>query len=42
MKTYTNITTLDFEGRKRELARIIDGVDITDTALAHAEQLLKN
>ena len=41
-KTYTNITTLDFEGRKRELARIIDGVDITDTALAHAEQLLKN
>ena len=41
-KTYTNINTLDFEGRKRELARIIDGVDITDTALAHAEQLLKN
>ncbi len=41
-KTFTNITTLDFDGRKRELARIIDGVNITDTALAHAEQLLKN
>lgn len=41
-KTYTNITPLDFDGRKYELARIIDGVDITDTALAHAEQLLKN
>ncbi len=41
-KTFTNITTLDFEGRKHELARIIDGVNITDTALAHAEQLLKN
>lgn len=39
-KTYTNITPLDFEGRKRELARIIDGVNITETALAHAEQLL--
>lgn len=41
-KTFTNITPLDFEGRKHELARIIDGVNITDTALAHAEQLLKN
>lgn len=41
-KTFTNITALDFDGRKRELARIIDGVNITETALAHAEQLLKN
>ncbi len=41
-KTYTNIEILDYEGRKHELARIIDGVNITDTALAHAEQLLKN
>ncbi|MCH5300457.1 MAG: DNA repair protein RecN [Ruminococcus sp.] len=41
-KTFTNITSLDFEGRKHELARIIDGVNITETALAHAEQLLKN
>ncbi|MGN1468002.1 MAG: DNA repair protein RecN [Ruminococcus sp.] len=39
-KTYTTITSLDFEGRKHELARIIDGVNITPTALAHAEQLL--
>lgn len=41
-KTFTNITALDFDGRKSELARIIDGVNITETALAHAEQLLKN
>lgn len=41
-KTFTNITALNFDGRKRELARIIDGVNITETALAHAEQLLKN
>lgn len=41
-KTFTNITSLNFEGRKHELARIIDGVNITETALAHAEQLLKN
>lgn len=41
-KTFTRITPLDFEGRKHELARIIDGVNITKTALAHAEQLLKS
>lgn len=41
-KTFTSISPLDFEGRKCELARIIDGVNITPTALAHAEQLLKN
>lgn len=41
-KTFTSITPLDFEGRKYELARIIDGVNITETALAHAEQLLRN
>ncbi len=41
-KTFTNITALNFDGRKSELARIIDGVNITETALAHAEQLLKN
>ncbi len=41
-KTYTNITRLDNNGRVSELARIIDGVNITETALAHARQLLKS
>lgn len=39
-RTYTQINLLDYEGRLRELARIIDGVEITDTALAHAEKLM--
>ncbi len=39
-RTFTDIKLLDYEGRKRELARIIDGVNITDTALAHAEKLM--
>ena len=39
-RTYTEVNALDYEGRKRELARIIDGVNITETALAHAEKLM--
>ncbi len=39
-RTYTNINLLDYSGRLNELARIIDGVAITDTALAHAERLM--
>lgn len=39
-RTYTEINRLDTEGRKRELARIIDGVNITETALAHAQELM--
>lgn len=39
-RTYTNINLLDYNGRLNELARIIDGVSITDTALAHAEKLM--
>ena len=41
-RTYTNVTPLDFEGRKRELARIMGGLEITDTLLKSAEELLKN
>ena len=37
----TNVRTLDFEGRKRELARII-GSAVTPTSLAAAEEMLKN
>ncbi len=39
-KTYTNVTELDHEGRKNELARIIGGVDITKATLDYAEELL--
>ncbi len=37
----TNVRTLDFEGRKRELARII-GSAVTPASLAAAEEMLKN
>ena len=40
-RTFTTVDTLDDEGRIGELARIIDGVEITQTALQHAKQLLK-
>ena len=39
-KTYTMVTSLDFEARKRELARIMGGLEITDTLLKSAEELL--
>lgn len=39
-RTFTNIKLLDYNERIHELARIIDGVNITETALAHAEKLI--
>lgn len=39
-KTYTSVTPLDFEGRKRELARIIGGEEITQAQLDMAEEML--
>ncbi|MBR2714706.1 MAG: DNA repair protein RecN [Ruminococcus sp.] len=41
-KTYTHVDALDIDGRVRELARIIDGVNITQTALDHARKLIEN
>lgn len=42
-KTYTSVTPLDFDGRKRELARIIGGEEITQAQLdMAAEMLTKN
>ena len=38
--TYTSVKPLDFEGRKRELARIMGGLEITDSLLKSAEELL--
>ena len=39
-RTYTSVTPLDREGRKRELARIIGGAKITETTLKSAEEML--
>ena len=39
-RTYTSVEPLDWEGRKRELARIIGGANITETTLKSAEEML--
>lgn len=40
-KTYTEVTRLGFEGRKREIARINSGLDVTELQLKNAEEMLK-
>ncbi len=40
-RTFTSVTALDLEGRKRELARIIGGANITETTLKSAEEMLR-
>ena len=40
-RTYTSVTPLDLEGRKKELARIISGTNITETTLKSAEEMLR-
>ena len=40
-RTYTSVMPLDLEGRKRELARIIGGANITETTLKSAEEMLR-
>ena len=40
-RTYTSVTPLDIEGRKKELARIIGGTSITETTLKSAEEMLR-
>ena len=39
-RTYTDVITLDLEGRKREIARIIGGAEITQTTLKSAEEMI--
>lgn len=39
-RTFTEVMSLDHDGRKNELARIIGGVNITEAALTHAESML--
>lgn len=41
-RTFTHITQLDHDGRKHELARIIDGSGDSESALAAAEEMLDN
>lgn len=41
-RTYTNVKPLDFNGRKRELARIMGGLEITDALLLSAEEMLSD
>lgn len=39
--TFTGVTSLDFEKRKQEIARIISGADITPLTLENAQEMLK-
>jgi DNA repair protein RecN (Recombination protein N) len=39
--TTSGLTVLDDEGRVRELSRMLAGVEESDTALAHAQELLE-
>ena len=41
-RTYTNVTVLDYDGRKNELARIMGGINATELLLKSAEELLNN
>ncbi len=40
-KTYTGVTLLDLEGRKKEIARITSGGEITQTQLDNALEMIK-
>ena len=39
-RTYTHVSELDFEGRKKEIARLSGGENITATTLNSAEEQL--
>ena len=41
-RTYTNVTVLDYDGRKNELARIMGGINATESLLKSAEELLNS
>jgi DNA repair protein RecN (Recombination protein N) len=40
--TTSGLTTLDDEGRVRELSRMLAGMEDSETALAHAQELLSS
>ena len=39
-KTKTKVTTLDYEGKVKEIARITGGVSVTETTLISAKDML--
>jgi DNA repair protein RecN (Recombination protein N) len=39
-RTFTHVDDLDREGRMRELARMLGGVEVTETTLQHAQEML--
>ncbi|MFW6287775.1 MAG: DNA repair protein RecN, partial [bacterium] len=39
-RTFTNIYNLEINDRKEELARMLGGVELTDTTIKHAEEML--
>lgn len=41
-RTFTGVKSLDFEGRKQELARIMGGLEITESLLNSAQELLND
>lgn len=41
-RTSTKVTQLDFDGRVNEIARIMNGENLTDTAIQNARELLKS
>ena len=41
-RTYTDVKPLNYEERKYELARIMGGINVTDTMLRSAEELLNS
>ncbi len=40
-RTFTNVEELDHEGRRRELARIIGGAEMTKASLDYSEEMLR-
>ena len=41
-KTYTSVTSLDFDGKVHELARIIGGIEATQLSLQTAAEMIEN
>ncbi|GAB2696840.1 DNA repair protein RecN [Paenibacillus thermoaerophilus] len=39
-RTYTEVEELDWDGRVRELARMLGGVEVTETTSEHAQEML--
>ncbi|MEG2634207.1 MAG: DNA repair protein RecN, partial [Oscillospiraceae bacterium] len=40
-RTFTNVYPLNYEQRKHELARIVSGDNVTETALQNADEMLR-